>query len=59
MNEKLNRRDFLKTAGLTAAALAVPGCGSALERTSSVDKPNVIIVFCDDVGYADVGVFGA
>ncbi len=62
MNEKLNRRDFLKTAGLTAAALAVPGCGSALERTStgaSVDRPNLVIVFCDDVGYADVGVFGA
>jgi len=59
MNENLNRRDFLKTVGLTAAALAVPGCGSALERTLSVDKPNVIIVFCDDVGYADVGVFGA
>ncbi len=62
MNEKLNRRDFLKAAGLAAVrlgGLAVPGCGSALERTSSVDKPNVIIVFCDDVGYADVGVFGA
>ncbi len=59
MNEKLNRRDFLKTAGLAAAALAVPGCGSAFEQTSSVDKPNLVIVFCDDVGYADVGVFGA
>ncbi|MCH8119999.1 MAG: sulfatase [Planctomycetes bacterium] len=62
MNEKLNRRDFLKTAGLTAAALAVPGCGSSFEQTSSgasVDRPNLVIVFCDDVGYADVGVFGA
>jgi len=58
----MNRRDFLKTAGLTAAALAVPRCGSALEQTSSgasVDRPNLVIVFCDDVGYADVGVFGA
>ncbi|MHC4171930.1 MAG: sulfatase family protein [Planctomycetota bacterium] len=57
----MNRRDFLKTAGLTAAALAVPGCSDSL-RTSgkaSADKPNFVIVFCDDVGYADVGVFGA
>ncbi len=58
----MNRRDFLKTAGLAAAALAVPGCGSAFQQTSSgasVDRPNLVIVFCDDVGYADVGVFGA
>jgi len=59
MDKNLNRRDFLKAAGLAAAALAMPGCGCAFERNSSVDKPNVIVVFCDDVGYADVGVFGA
>jgi len=59
MDKKLNRRDFLKTVGLAAAALAMPGCGSAFEQTSSVDRPNLVIVFCDDVGYADVGVFGA
>ena len=55
----MNRRDFLKSVGLAAAAMAVPGCGSAFEQTSSTDKPNLVVVFCDDVGYADVGVFGA
>jgi len=55
----MNRRDFLKKAGLTAAALAFSGCESSLRQASSIDKPNVIIIFCDDVGYADVGVFGA
>jgi len=54
----MNRRDFLKTAGLTAAAIALNGCESSLQA-SRIDKPNVIIIFCDDVGYADVGVFGA
>ena len=59
MNNNLNRRDFLKTAGLTAAALALSGCENSFKQASNIDKPNVIIIFCDDVGYADVGVFGA
>jgi arylsulfatase A len=59
MNNNLHRRDFLKTAGLTAAALALNGCEGSFTQASSIDKPNVIIIFCDDVGYADVGVFGA
>jgi len=62
MSDNLNRREFLRTAGFTAAALALPGCRSDLQWESgenSTDKPNVVIVFCDDVGYADIGVFGA
>jgi arylsulfatase A len=62
MSDNLNRRGFLRAAGLTAAALAMPGCGGHLRQASdgkSLDKPNVVIIFCDDVGYADIGVFGA
>jgi arylsulfatase A len=59
MDSYLNRRDFLKTLGLTAATFSLHGCGSAFQQTSRIDKPNVVIIFCDDVGYADVGVFGA
>jgi arylsulfatase A len=58
----MNRRGFLKAMGLGAVALAMPGCTVAIRQISgkpSVDKPNVIVVFCDDVGYADVGIFGA
>ena len=59
MDGSMNRRDFLKTLGLTAATFSLHGCGSAFQQTSRIDKPNVVIIFCDDVGYADVGVFGA
>ncbi|WP_163378986.1 sulfatase [Cyclobacterium sp. SYSU L10401] len=35
--------------------------GSSMQEQSSEDKPqpNVVIIFTDDQGYADVGVFGA
>jgi len=62
MSDNINRREFLRAAGLMAAALAIPGCGGHLQQASdgkSTDKPNVVIIFCDDVGYADIGVFGA
>lgn len=48
----LNRRHFLKAVGLSAAALAVPGCKSFLsdlnvERTKG--KPNVLFIAIDDL----------
>src|SRR5262249_35922538 len=38
--------------------LGVTGLGSAL-AASPPSKPNLVIIFTDDQGYADVGVFGA
>jgi arylsulfatase A len=58
MSDNMNRRQFLRGLGLTATALALPGCAKNFQWESA-DKPNIVIIFCDDVGYADIGVFGA
>jgi hypothetical protein len=58
----INRRDFIKAFGLGAATLAVKGCISDRKLAAGkpdVDKPNFIVIFTDDQGYADVGCFGA
>ena len=54
------RREFLRQMGLAGLALSsggvVTGCGS-LSREGP--PPNVVLIFMDDMGYADVGSYGA
>ena len=56
------RRDFLKAIGIGAASYAVAGCtnfaaGSAGKAVA--ERPNVIFILIDDMGWKDLGCYGA
>jgi arylsulfatase A len=50
-NSSIDRRQFLATAA--AAASIRPMVGAAMP-----EKPNVILIVCDDLGYGDTGPYG-
>ena len=58
----MNRRQFIKALGLGVAATATPGCRSDSKLFCcghKAQKPNLIVIYCDDAGYADLSCFGA
>jgi len=62
MKAKINRRGFIRAAGLGVAVLAAPGCLGAAGRSSERNagkKPNIILIMADDIGYECFGCYGS
>ena len=62
MKTDLNRRNFLSLSASALGAAALGGCNAgqpaaqnAAKTAANSGKPNVVIIFCDDLAYADVG----
>jgi len=52
----MHRRSFLQR---SAAALAVASVGPWARAAAAPRPPNVVVVLCDDLGFGDIGAFGA
>lgn len=53
MNNNFTRRDFLKLTGIAAISVCLPNC-----TKSPIEKPNVIVMYIDDLDFRELGYYG-
>lgn len=54
MTDRMDRRDFLRVTG--AAALA--GCATPNQEPTAGERPNIVVIMADDMGFSDIGPYG-
>jgi hypothetical protein len=55
MIDQMPLRSFLKAVALAILLLSTPAWAASRSATR---KPNIVIMFIDDMGYGDIGPFG-
>jgi len=60
--KRCTRREFIEAIGFGAVSCVVPGCaggGSGISGRAGSERPNVVFIFIDDMGWKDVGFMGS
>lgn len=50
---KYTRRDFMIAFGMASAFLTIPSC-----LQTKTDRPNIVLIMADDMGFSDIGCYG-